>query len=190
VLIQVYEGERKFTKDNSVLGKFELVGIPPMPRGQPQIEVTFEIDANGIMNVSAIEKSTGSSKNITITNDKGRLSKEDIEAMVKDAEKFKEEDEKNAARIEARNGFESFLFNTKATVTDENVKIPITDKEKIKAVVDENVAWLEANQMASENEYKEKQKEVEMVVNPVMQQMYSDMGGSMPATETSVDDVD
>jgi L1 cell adhesion molecule like protein len=175
VLIQVFEGERTFTKDNIVLGKFDLIGIPPMPRGQPQFEVTFEIDANGILNVSAQEKSSGSTKNITITNDKGRLSKEDIESMVKDAEKYKEEDEKNAARIGAKNGLESYLFNTKSTVGDDKVKIPDDDKNKIKTVVDEAISWLDSNQMASESEYNDKQKEVEAVVNPIMQSMYSNV---------------
>uniref|UniRef100_A0A0B7AB49 Heat shock protein 70 n=2 Tax=Arion vulgaris TaxID=1028688 RepID=A0A0B7AB49_9EUPU len=122
VLIQVYEGERAMTKDNNLLGKFELTGIPPAPRGVPQIEVTFDIDANGILNVSATDKSTGKENKITITNDKGRLSKEDIERMVNDAEKYKNEDEKQKTRISAKNALESYCFHMKSTVEDEKLK--------------------------------------------------------------------
>merc|ERR1712116_21538 len=118
--LKVYEGERAMTKDNHNLGKFDLTGIPPAPRGVPQIEVTFDVDANGILNVSACDKSTGKSQKITITNDKGRLSKEDIEKMVNDAEKFKAEDEKQKERIAAKNGLESYCFNMKSTMEDEN----------------------------------------------------------------------
>lgn len=128
VLIQVYEGERAMTKDNNLLGKFELTGIPPAPRGVPQIEVTFDIDANGILNVTAIEKSTGKENKITITNDKGRLSKEDIERMVNDAEKYKADDEKQKDRISAKNSLESYCFNLKSTVEDDKVKDKIPGK--------------------------------------------------------------
>jgi L1 cell adhesion molecule like protein len=121
VLIQVFEGERSRTKDNNILGKFELTGIPPAPRGEPQIEVTFDIDANGILNVSASEKSTGKSSKITITNDKGRLSKEDIERMVEEAEKFKNEDEKTRLKIEAKNSLENYTYNIKNTIKDEKI---------------------------------------------------------------------
>ena len=162
VLIQVYEGERKFTRDNHMLGQFELSGIPPMPRGRPQIEVTFEIDANGILSVNAVEKSTGSSKNITITNDKGRLSKEEIENMLNDAERFKEEDERNAKRIESRNNFENYLYGLKSTIVDnDESQLSPDDKEHIKTIVEQNIAWLDANQMASSSEYDDKKKEVE-----------------------------
>jgi heat shock protein 1/8 len=123
VLIQVFEGERAMTKDNNILGKFELSGIPPAPRGVPQIEVTFDIDANGILNVSAQDKSTGKQNKITITNDKGRLSKEDIERMVNDAEKYKVDDEKQRDRISAKNGLEQYAFNMKQTVDDEKLKV-------------------------------------------------------------------
>merc|ERR1712058_115954 len=122
VLIQVFEGERQRTKDNNLLGKFELTGIPPAPRGVPQIEVTFDLDANGIMNVSALEKGTGKENKITITNDKGRLSKEEIEKMVQDAEKYKNEDEKQREKIAAKNGLESYCFNMKSTLDDEKLK--------------------------------------------------------------------
>lgn len=125
VLIQVYEGERAMTKDNNLLGKFELIGIPPAPRGVPQIEVTFDIDANGILNVTAVEKSTGKENKITITNDKGRLSKEDIERMVNDAEKYKAEDEKQKTVIAAKNSLESYCFNMKSTMEDEKLKVII-----------------------------------------------------------------
>merc|ERR1719238_940105 len=128
VLIQVFEGERAMTKDNNLLGKFELSGIPPAPRGVPQIEVTFDIDANAILNVSAVDKSTGKENKITITNDKGRLSKEDIERMVNDAEKYKEEDEKQKERIGAKNGLESYAFNLKSTVEDEKQRDRISAK--------------------------------------------------------------
>ena len=116
------------TKDNNLLGKFELTGIPPAPRGVPQIEVTFDIDANGILNVTAIEKSTGKENKITITNDKGRLSKEEIERMVNEAEKYKVDDEKQKDRVSAKNSLESYCFNMKSTVEDEKVKDKIPGK--------------------------------------------------------------
>merc|ERR1712124_189156 len=127
---QVFEGERTMTKDNNLLGKFELSGIPPAPRGVPQIEVTFDIDANAILNVSAVDKSTGKENKITITNDKGRLSKEDIERMVNDAEKFKEEDELIKKKVEAKNGFENYCFQMKNTLNDDKLKDVFTDEEK------------------------------------------------------------
>merc|ERR1712224_671206 len=129
VTIQVYEGERAMTKDNHLLGKFDLNGIPPAPRGVPQIEVTFDIDANGILNVSAMDKSSGKQEKITITNDKGRLSKDDIERMVNDAEKFKAEDEKQKEKISAKNGLESYCFNMKTTIEDEKVKDKISEDD-------------------------------------------------------------
>jgi heat shock protein 1/8 len=150
VLIQVYEGERSMTRDNNLLGKFELSGIPPAPRGVPQIEVTFDIDANGILNVSAEDKTTGKKNKITITNDKGRLSKDDIERMVKDAEKFKVEDEKNKERIEAKNGLENYAYSLRNTLKDDKVagKMDSEDKEKLEKAIDEAVKWLEHNQTA------------------------------------------
>jgi L1 cell adhesion molecule like protein len=174
----VFEGERQFTKDNNLLGQFELSGFPPARRGEPQIEVTFEIDANGIMAVTAVEKSSGSKKDITITNDKGRLSKEAIEQMLSDAEKFKEEDKKSAERIEARNGLESFLYNIKSTVVDNaDSKIGEDDKSKIKTMVDDGIEWLEKNQMASKEEYDGKKEEINEVVNTVIGAMAANMGG-------------
>merc|ERR1712130_376198 len=148
VTIQVYEGERAMTKDNHLLGKFDLTGIPPAPRGVPQIEVTFDIDANGTLNVSASDKSTGKQNKITITNDKGRLPKEDIEKMVNEAEKYKAEDEKQRERISAKNGLESYCFNMKSTMDEEKVKSAISDSDK-KKIEDkcECIKWLDANQM-------------------------------------------
>jgi heat shock 70kDa protein 1/2/6/8 len=174
VLIQVYEGERARTKDNNLLGKFELTGIPPAPRGVPQIEVTFDLDANGIMNVSAVEKGTGKSNKIVITNDKGRLSKEDIERMLAEAEKYKEEDEAEGARISAKNALESYAYSLRNTMSDSKVdeKLDAGDKEKLKAEVDKTVTWLDDNQQATKEEYEGQQKELEGVANPIMMKFY------------------
>jgi len=179
VTIQVYEGERAMTKDNHNLGKFDLTGIPPAPRGVPQIEVTFDIDANGILNVSAADKSTGKQNKITITNDKGRLSKEEIERMVNDAEKFKAEDDKQKERISAKNGLESYCFNMKTTLDDEKVKDKISedDRKAIADKCDETIKWLDANQLGEVEEFNEKQKEVEGVCNPIITKLYADAGG-------------
>merc|ERR1712193_390382 len=155
VLIQVYEGERSMTKDNNLLGKFELSGIAPAPRGVPQIEVTFDIDANGILNVSAVDKSTNKQNKITITNDQGRLSKEEIERMVNDADKFKADDEKQKERIAAKNGLESYCFNMKSTLDDEKLKEKISEDEKrmMSSKCDEAVKWLDSNQLAEVDEF-------------------------------------
>src|SRR3954447_15360597 len=143
VLIQVYEGERARTKDNNLLGKFVLTGIPPAPRGVPQIEVTFDMDANGIMNVSAVEKGTGKSNKIVITNDKGRLSKEEIERMLAEAEKYKAEDEAEAARISAKNGLESYAYSLKNTLGEGKLNIEAADKEKLEAEIEKTISWLD-----------------------------------------------
>ncbi|KAF9338163.1 70-kilodalton heat shock protein [Podila minutissima] len=182
VLIQVYEGERARTKDNNMLGKFELTGIPPAPRGVPQIEVVFDVDANGILNVSAVEKSTGRANKITITNDKGRLSKEDIERMVSEAEKYKEEDDKATARIQSKNGLESFAFNIKNSLADEKVggKLDAADKKKLEDATSEVIAWLDANQEADKEEYDAKQKHLEEISNPIMMKVYGAEGGAPP----------
>jgi len=179
VTIQVYEGERAMTKDNHNLGKFDLTGIPPAPRGVPQIEVTFDIDANGILNVSAADKSTGKQNKITITNDKGRLSKEEIERMVNDAEKFKAEDDKQKDRISAKNGLESYCFNMKTTLEDDKVKDKISedDMKTITDKCDEAIKWLDANQLAEVEEFNDKQKEVEGVCNPIITKLYQGAGG-------------
>merc|ERR1711881_691173 len=185
VLIQVYEGERQRTKDNNLLGKFELTGIPPAPRGVPQIDVTFDLDANGIMNVSALEKGTGKTNKIVITNDKGRLSKEDIERMLAEAEKYKAEDEAEAGRISAKNGLESYAYSLKNTLSDSKVdeKLDASDKEKLKAEIDKTISWLDENQTATKDEYEAQQKELEGVANPIMLEFYggdSGMPGGMP----------
>uniref|UniRef100_H3C427 Heat shock protein 8 n=1 Tax=Tetraodon nigroviridis TaxID=99883 RepID=H3C427_TETNG len=179
VLIQVYEGERAMTRDNNLLGKFELTGIPPAPRGVPQIEVTFDIDANGIMNVSAVDKSTGKENKITITNDKGRLSKEDIERMVQEAEKYKAEDDVQRDKVSAKNGLESYAFNMKSTVEDEKLagKISDDDKQKILDKCNEVISWLDKNQTAEKDEYEHQQKELEKVCNPIITKMYQSAGG-------------
>ncbi|KAF0683052.1 hypothetical protein As57867_024791, partial [Aphanomyces stellatus] len=180
VLIQVFEGERSMTRDNNLLGKFSLDGIPPMPRGVPQVDVTFDIDANGILNVSAIEKSTGKENKITITNDKGRLTKDDIERMVQEAEKYKSEDEANKLRIEAKNGLENYSYNLRNTLNDEKLqgKIDESDKKAIDDKVTETINWLDANQSAEKEEYEAKQKELEGIANPIMQKLYASAGGA------------
>lgn len=182
VLIQVYEGERQRTKDNNLLGKFELTGIPPAPRGVPQIEVTFDLDANGIMNVSALEKGTGKTNKIVITNDKGRLSKEDIERMLSEAEKFKEEDEAEAKRVSAKNGLESYAYSLRNTLSDPQVdeKLEAGDKEKLNAEISSVVTWLDENQTATSEEYEDKQKELEGIANPIMMKFYGAGAGGMP----------
>merc|ERR1712054_39022 len=179
VLIQVYEGERSMTKDNNLLGKFELSGIAPAPRGVPQIEVTFDIDANGILNVSAQDKASGRSNKITITNDKGRLSKDEIERMVNDAEKYKAQDEAMREKVNAKNGLESYAFNLKSTVDDDKFKDKISDEDKktIQEKCDEVLSWMDANPSAEKDEIEAKQKEIEGVANPIMSKLYAESGG-------------
>lgn len=168
------------TKDNNLLGKFELSGIPPAPRGVPQIEVTFDIDANGILNVTALERSTNKENKITITNDKGRLSKEDIERMVNEAEKYRTEDEKQKETISAKNALESYCFNMKATMDEDNLKGKITDSDKtlILDKCNETIKWLDANQLADKEEYEHRQKELESVCNPIITKLYQGAGGA------------
>jgi len=174
VSIQVYEGERAMTRDNHMLGKFDLTGIPPAPRGVPQIEVTFDVDANGILNVSAADKSSGKSEKITITNDKGRLSNEEIEKMVSDAEKFKAEDDQQKERISAKNGLESYCFNMKSTIEDVKFKDKISesDRKTISDKCQETISWLDQNQTAEIDEYKHRQKEIEGICNPIVSKLY------------------
>jgi L1 cell adhesion molecule like protein len=180
VLIQVFEGERARTKDNNLLGKFELTGIPPAPRGVPQIEVTFDIDANGILNVSAVEKGTGKTNKITITNDKGRLSKEEIERMLAEAERYKEEDAAEANRIQAKNALESYAYSLRNTLSDEKVggKLDAADKEKLTKAIDEAVEWLDNNTTATKEEFESQQKDLEGVANPIMMKFYQSQGGA------------
>ena len=179
VTVQVFEGERQFTKDNNKLGEFTLQGIPPMPRGVPQIEISYDLDANGILTVAASEKSTGKSENITVTNDKGRLSKEDIDKMVEEAERFKEDDEKAKAVIESRNNFENVVYQYKSTLSDEKMSsvIETSLKEELTKVVEENVSWLENNQMASKEEYESKMSEFQDAMKPLQEKMMAGMQG-------------
>lgn len=178
VSIQVYEGERQFTRDCNPLGKFQLEGIPPMPRGVPQIEVTFDVDANGILNVGAVEKSTGKSNKITITNDKARLSKEDIERMVSEAEAFAEEDKVRMERVEARNGLEAYLYNSRNTLREDKVKDAIGEDvvKSTEDVIQEGLDWMSANESAETDVFKEKQKEVEEKIRPVFMKLYEGAG--------------
>merc|ERR1712159_112491 len=179
VLIQVFEGERAMTKDNNILGKFHLDGIPPAPRGVPQIEVTFDIDANGILNVSAQDKSTGKSNQITITNEKGRLSQSEIDRMVNEAEKYRAEDEANKCKVEAKNGLENYCFTMRNTLQEEKLKdkFEAGDKDKIEKAVQDALDWLDKNQLAEKDEFEAKQKELEGVVNPIMMKVYQAAGG-------------
>mmetsp|Transcript_26715 Transcript_26715/g.85777 ORF Transcript_26715/g.85777 Transcript_26715/m.85777 type:complete len:393 (-) Transcript_26715:81-1259(-) len=180
VLIQVFEGERSRTRDNNLLGKFELSGIPPAPRGVPQINVCFDIDANGILNVSAEDKTTGQKNKITITNDKGRLSKEEIERMVQEAEEFAEEDRLTREKIDARNQLETYCYNMRNTIEDSDKladKLEEEDKTSIEEAVKEALEWLDDNQSAEKEEYEEKLKEVEGVCNPIVSKVYQAAGG-------------
>jgi len=178
VLIQVFEGERAMTKDNNILGKFQLEGIPPMPRGVPQIDVTFDIDANGILNVSALEKSTGKEQKITIKNDKGRLSQDEIDRLVQEAERYKAEDDANKARVEAKNGLENYLFQVKSSLNDDKVADQVSAADKAKALdaVSAATKWLDSNQTAEKEEFEEKQQEVERVVLPILQNLSGGAG--------------
>ena len=178
VLIQVYEGERQFTRDCNRLGDFKLEGIPPMPRGVPQIEVSFDVDANGILNVSAAEKSTGKTNKITITNDKGRLSREEIDRLVQEAEKHAAEDKVRMERVDAKNQLEAYLYNTRNTVREDKVKETL-GAETVKEVegwVQEGIDWLDAHQDAEKDEFVEKQKVYEEKIRPVMTKMYESAG--------------
>jgi L1 cell adhesion molecule like protein len=179
VSLLIFEGERQFTKDNHLLGKFDLNGIPPAPRGVPQIEVTFDIDANGILSVSAVEKGTGKKESITITNEKGRMTKDEIEKMVKEAEEYKEEDTKNRERIEARSELEGYLYNTRNTVVDNSeVKLEEKEKVKVKKAVEEGLKWLDNNQLASKEEYEHQKEEIHKVINPIISKMYQGEGAA------------
>ena len=183
VTIQVYEGERKFTTDNNQLGKFDLSGIPPAPRGVPQIEVTFDVDANGILNVSAQDKATKNVKQITITNDKGRLSQHEINRMVEDAEKFKAEDEAASKKVEAKNGLESYAYSLRSTLQDEKIAGVISEEDKntVNAVVEEAISWLETNQLAEVEEFEHKRKELEEKAMPIFAKLYQGGAGEMPS---------
>lgn len=169
--VQVFEGERKMTRDNNKLGEFNLTGIPPMPRGMPQIEITYDVDANGILNVSAIEKSSGKTENITVTNDKGRLSAQDIEKMVSEAERFKDDDEKIHKQIEAKNNLDGLLYQTKKSINDENLKYKISesDRSDLENKVEELETWMGENQNADVSEYESKYNDLSSMAGEIMQ---------------------
>jgi len=173
VLIQVYEGERSMSKDNHLLGKFELTGLPPAPRGVPQIDVTFQVDANGLLQVEAVDKASGKAENISITADKGRLSEDEITRMVDEAEKYAEEDQMIKERVDAKNGLESYLYNLKNTLEDSGDKVSAEDRKDLEDMIDESLDWIEDNAGVDKDEYLEKQKEVEQIANPIIRQMYS-----------------
>merc|ERR1712099_5735 len=178
VTIQVFEGERPMTKDNHQLGKFDLTGIPPAPRGVPQIEVTFEIDANGVLQVSAEDKGTATKEKITITNDQNRLTHED--------KKLKE-------RVEARNELESYAYSLKNQINDKEklgAKITDEDKEKIEEAVNEKISWLEENQEADDEDFKAQKKELEEIVQPIIAKLYQQGGGPPPGGEPEEEDFD
>jgi len=173
VHIQVFEGERAFTKDNNQLGTFNLDGIPPAPRGVPQIEVSFDLDANGILNVSAVEKGTGKSQKITITNDNGRLSKDQIDEMVKSSEKFKEEDEQAKKRIDAKNDFENYIYSSRNSVTSATTDAAKEIKPDVEKIVKEATDWLDANTTATAEEFTNMKKEIEEKLSPLMAKLYT-----------------
>jgi L1 cell adhesion molecule like protein len=178
VLIQIFEGERSMTKDCNLLGKFQLDGIPPMPRGVPQIEVTYDMDTNGILNVSAVEKSTGKERKITITNETGRLSQDEIDKMVADAERYKAEDDANRERIEAKNNLENYAYNLRNSLNDEKLKEKISEEDKgiLNAKIDDCISWIDSNQAAEKEEFEERLKLLENVANPVMAKLYQNSG--------------
>jgi heat shock 70kDa protein 1/2/6/8 len=179
--IKIYEGERQFTRDCNLLGEFRLEGIPPMPRGVPQIEITYDVDANGILNVSAVEKSSGKTKAITIANNKDRLSKEQVEKLVEEAAKFEAADKEQAAKIEARNAFESYLYNVRNSVREEKIKEALgADAAQVEKDVDAELAWLADNQEAMKEEYDERRKAVEGRFTPILTKLYQAGGGKMP----------
>jgi len=184
VTIKVFEGERTMTKDNNCLGQFDLTGIPPAPRGTPKIEVAFDIDANGILNVSAADTASGNRQKITITNDKGRLTKEEIDKMVADAERFKDDDAKQAERIRARNELESFAYQTKNSLDENQLKekLDAADKQAIESKCSEVISWLDNNQTAEKDEFEDKKKELQAVVSPIMQKVYAAAGGAQSGT--------
>ena len=193
VTIQVYEGERPMTKDNHLLGKFDLTEIPPAPRGVPQIEVAFEIDVNGILRVSAEDKGTGNKNDIVIKNDENRLTPEDIERMINDAEKFAEEDKKVKERVESRNELESYAYSLKTQINDKEKlggKLSDEDKETIESAVTEQIEWLDANQDAEAEDYQEHKKALEEVVQPIISKLYGDAGAGGPPPEEEYDERD
>lgn len=187
VTIQVFEGERAMTKDNNKLGTFELSGIAPAPRGVPQIEISYDIDANGILNVTAVDKANNHTNNITITNDKGRLSKEQIDEMVKNAEKFKDDDEKIKQRIESKSQLEGIIYSSKSIYADDNKSLSDEEKESVKSKVEEIQKWIDENQEATKEEYETKFKEFSDFIHPITQKMYNGNNGNVPGGNEGVD---
>lgn len=187
VTIQVFEGERAMTKDNNKLGTFELSGIAPAPRGVPQIEISYDIDANGILNVTAVDKANNHTNNITITNDKGRLSKEQIDEMVKNAEKFKDDDEKIKQRIESKSQLEGIIYSSKSIYADDNKLLSDEEKESVKSKVEEIKKWIDENQEATKEEYETKFKEFSDFIHPITQKMYNGNNGNVPGGNEGVD---
>ena len=191
VTIQVYEGERAMTKDNNLLGRFDLTGIPPAPRGVPQIEVTFDLDANGILNVSAKESGSGKSRQITITNDKGRLSREEIDRMVADAEKYKAEDDKHRERISAKNQLESYVYNVKQALDEAGTKLSENDLSRAKEKIKEIIRWLDLNTLADKEEYDQRLKDIQRECQPLMTKLHqSGQGGPKQSGGPTVEEVD
>jgi L1 cell adhesion molecule like protein len=188
--IRVFEGERKFTKDCNLLGQFELGGITPAPRGVPQLEVTYDIDANGILNVTACDKSSGKKQNLTITNDKSRHSKEQIEEMIKVAEQQKEEDEKQIKRVEARNQLESYIYNWRNQLDSKELagKLPEEDVKTIQDTIKSTQEWLDTNSTATTEELEDKYKEVETKLKDIAMRMYAGMGAGMGGGEEATPD--
>lgn len=184
LLFPVFEGERALTKGNNLLGTFVLSGIPSAPHGVPQIEITFDMDANGILNVSALDKSTNNEAKYTITNDMARLSKEDIERMVSEAEKYRFEDEKQKKIIDARNGLELYCFNMKSKMDEKNINTKISESNRniILKKCNETLSWLDANQLAEKNEYEYHQKELEGVCNPIIMELCGVADGARAGT--------
>lgn len=188
VTIQVFEGERPMTKNNNLLGTFNLTGIPPAPRGVPKIEVTFDLDANGILNVSAKDTSTGKSEKITIQNDKGRLSKDEIDRMLAEAEKYKAEDEKQKERVTARNQLETYTFGVKQAVEDAPAgKLTEDEKKSVLEKCSATLTWLDKNTLAEKEEYEDKLKELQKHCSPIMVKLHQ---GGAGAKEPTVEEVD
>lgn len=191
VTVQVFEGERAMTKDNNLLGTFDLSGIPPAPRGVPKIDVTFDIDANGILNVTAVESGTGRSKNITIKNDKGRLSQREIERMLAEAEQYKEEDEMQRDKVSSRNKLESYVFSLRQAVDDAGGKINDSDKRRVQKECDNCIKWLDSNQMAEKDEYEYRLKELQNICSPIMTKLHrGGRGASGEQDGPTIEEVD
>lgn len=188
VTIKIFQGERAMTKDNKILGQFDLSGIPPAPRGVPKIDITLDIDTNGILNVSAEEKGTGKKSNITITNDQNKFSKEQIEEMVKAAEKFKEDDEKERSRIESKNTLENYVYNTRNSLKEKDDEKTKAAWEEAEPIITEAIAWLDKSDSASKEEYDEKMKEVEDKVRPIMMKLYTPDAAAAAAAPPAASD--